>query len=29
MGTPVPMRLVLLRPTYRAEQLPTTSEHAA
>jgi aromatic ring-cleaving dioxygenase len=29
MGTPVPMRLDILRPTYRPEQLPTTSEHAA
>jgi hypothetical protein len=25
MGTPVPMRLDNLRPTYRAELLPTTS----
>jgi len=29
MGTPVPMRLDILRPTYRPEQLPTASEHAA
>ena len=29
MGMPVAMRLDLLRPTYRAELLPTTSGHAA
>jgi aromatic ring-cleaving dioxygenase len=29
MGTPVPMRLDILQPTYRPELLPTTSEHAA
>jgi aromatic ring-cleaving dioxygenase len=29
MGTPVPMRLDVLRPTYRPELLPTTSENAA
>jgi aromatic ring-cleaving dioxygenase len=29
LGTPVPMRLDILRPTYRPEQLPTASEHAA
>jgi hypothetical protein len=29
MGTPVPMRLDILRPTYRPELLPTTSDHAA
>jgi DOPA 4,5-dioxygenase len=29
MGTPVPMRLDILRPTYRPEQLPTASDHAA
>ena len=29
MGTPVPMRLDILRPTYAPELLPTTSEHAA
>jgi hypothetical protein len=28
MGTPVPMRLDILQPTYRPELLPTTSEHA-
>jgi aromatic ring-cleaving dioxygenase len=29
MGTPVPMRLDILRPTYSPELLPTTSDHAA
>ncbi len=29
LGTPVPMRLDILRPTYRPEQLPTASGHAA
>jgi aromatic ring-cleaving dioxygenase len=29
IGTPVPMRLDILRPTYRPEQLPTSSGHAA
>jgi aromatic ring-cleaving dioxygenase len=29
IGTPVPMRLDILRPTYRPELLPTTSDHAA
>jgi aromatic ring-cleaving dioxygenase len=29
IGTPVPMRLDVLRPTYRPEQLPTTVDHAA
>src|SRR5262249_49801495 len=29
MGTPVPMRLDILQPTYRPELLPTASEHAA
>jgi len=28
IGTPVPMRLVILRPTYRPDLLPTTSDHA-
>jgi aromatic ring-cleaving dioxygenase len=28
MGTPVPMRLDILRPTYRPEQLPAAAEHA-
>ena len=27
MGTPVPMRLDILRPTYSPELLPTTSDH--
>jgi aromatic ring-cleaving dioxygenase len=29
IGTPVPMRLDILRPTYRPELLPTASDHAA
>ena len=29
IGTPVPMRLDVLRPTYRPEQLPTSSNNAA
>jgi aromatic ring-cleaving dioxygenase len=29
IGTPVPMRLDILRPTYHPEQLPTSSNHAA
>jgi aromatic ring-cleaving dioxygenase len=29
MGAPVPMRLDILRPGYRPEQLPTASDHAA
>ena len=29
IGTPVPMRLDILRPTYRPELLPTTSDHVA
>jgi aromatic ring-cleaving dioxygenase len=29
IGTPVPMRLDVLRPTYRPELLPTASDHAA
>jgi len=29
MGTPVPMRLDILRPNYSPELLPTTSGHAA
>jgi len=29
MGTPVPMRLDILRPTYSPELLPTASDHAA
>ena len=29
IGTPVPMRLDVLRPTYRPELLPSTSDHAA
>jgi len=29
MGTPVPMRLDILRPTYQPELLPATSDHAA
>jgi aromatic ring-cleaving dioxygenase len=29
IGTPVPMRLDILRPTYRPELLPGTSDHAA
>ena len=29
LGTPVPMRLDILRPTYRAELLPKDSAHAA
>jgi DOPA 4,5-dioxygenase len=29
LGTPVPMRLDILRPTYRAELLPTASVHPA
>jgi len=29
MGTPVPMLLDILQPTYRPELLPTASEHAA
>ena len=29
IGTPVPMRLDILRPTYSPELLPTTAEHAA
>jgi len=29
IGTPVPMRLDILRPTYRPELLPSTSDHAA
>jgi DOPA 4,5-dioxygenase len=28
IGTPVPMRLDILRPTYRPDLLPTTSDHA-
>ena len=27
IGTPVPMRLDILRPTYRPELLPTSSDH--
>jgi hypothetical protein len=27
IGTPVPMRLDILRPNYRPELLPTTSDH--
>ena len=29
MGTPVPLRLDILRPTYSPELLPSTSDHAA
>ena len=29
IGTPVPMRLEILRPTYRTELLPTGSAHPA
>jgi len=29
LGTPVPMRLDILRPTYRTELLPTGSAHSA
>ena len=29
IGTPVPMRLDVLRPTYRPELLPATSDHTA
>jgi DOPA 4,5-dioxygenase len=29
LGTPVPMRLDILRPTYRTELLPTASVHPA
>ena len=29
IGTPVPMRLDILRPGYRRELLPTTSDHVA
>jgi aromatic ring-cleaving dioxygenase len=29
IGTPVPMRLDVLRPTYRPELLPNASDHAA
>ena len=29
IGTPVPMRLEILRPTYRPELLPTNSDHTA
>jgi len=29
IGTPVPMRLDVLRPTYHPELLPSTSDHAA
>jgi DOPA 4,5-dioxygenase len=29
LGTPVPMRLEILRPTYRAELLPGASAHSA
>jgi aromatic ring-cleaving dioxygenase len=29
IGTPVPMRLDVLRPTYRPELLPSTSDHTA
>ena len=29
LGTPVPMRLDVLRPTYRTELLPSGSAHAA
>jgi aromatic ring-cleaving dioxygenase len=29
IGTPVPMRLDILRPTYTPELLPSASEHAA
>jgi aromatic ring-cleaving dioxygenase len=29
LGTPVPMRLEILRPTYRTELLPTESAHSA
>jgi DOPA 4,5-dioxygenase len=29
IGTPVPMRLDILRPTYRPELIPTTPERAA
>ena len=29
IGTPVPMRLDILRPTYHSELLPTASDHVA
>jgi len=29
LGTPVPMRLDILRPTYRAELLPKGADHPA
>ena len=29
LGTPVPMKLDILRPTYRAEQFPTGTTHPA
>ena len=29
IGTPVPMRLDILRPTYRPDLLPTASDHVA
>ncbi len=29
LGTPVPMKLDILRPTYRAEQFPTGAAHPA
>ena len=29
LGTPVPMRLEILRPTYRTELLPGASAHSA